>query len=266
MTNKEKQVKTLVLPIALVMFVLTIVNLAWTYLIVKQNEYNNFWGKENYEKAMLVSKAQYDQAFKNTKKEDLEKQVKEAIWWEQVEKNTSKKIEKEDLVANTPIYGKADAKFSIYEFSDLECPYCQWLHKSGLLKQAVDKNPENLNYIYRNFQFHQWAPMKAQAALCMVDLKWEEWFFKMLDSIFSGNLRETKEDILKMWEELWAPRAELESCIDSWKYEEKIMKDYSLWEKIWVTWTPSVFVVNNETWEFKRLEGRSIEAIESLMK
>lgn len=270
--------KDILAPVAWIMVALTAINLAFTYFIVdyrfnKQN-IENFGSKENYEKALIVQKAQYNQAFGSTSKEDLETQVKNAFggaWanhnMEEPKEVETWKLTKEDLVANTPVYGKKEAKYSIYEFSDFECPYCQQFHKSGLAKQAVDKNPETLNYIKRNFQFHKGAPMKAEVALCAIDQKWDEGYFTMVDAIFNGTLRESKEDILAMAETAWLDKAKIEECLTSGKNSEKLTKDYNIWvSKMWVTWTPSVFVVNNETGEFKRLGSKSIEAIEELMK
>lgn len=269
--------ENLISPIAGIMVALTLLNLAFTYFIVdykiKENEYRTYGSKENYEKILMINEANYNQAFKDLTKEKLKENLKQdsSGGWnnqEEMEEKSSWTISKEDLVVKTPVYGKKDAKFSIYEFWDLECPACQGFHKSGVAKDAVNKNSENLNYVYKNFQFHSWAPMKWQLALCAFEQGWEETYFKFVDGIFNEKYfpRTDENDTLAIWESLGLDKTKLKECLDSGKYSETLRSDMELWYSLWVNSTPSIFVVNNETWEIKRLRSRSVSAIEELMK
>src|SRR5574340_620263 len=61
--------------------------------------------------------------------------------------------------------GKADAKVTIVEFSDFQCPACRAAHK--LLPDLLQKYPDQVEIVYRQFpltQIHPNAQIAAQAA------------------------------------------------------------------------------------------------------
>lgn len=273
--------KNILAPIAWIMVALTAINVAFSYFIVdykfKEQNIASYGSLENYEKALIVNKAQYDQAFKDTTKEDLEKKVNEAFAggaWNEVAEEAPKEVEngkisKEDLVPNTPVYGKKEAKYSIYEFSDFDCPWCQRFHQTGLAKEAVDKNPDTLNHIVRNFpldSIHPNARMKAELSLCVAELSGNDVYKSFVDGMFGDYYGVWKEPTLLLAESKWVDKTALETCLSSGKYSATVQKDFDLGTKMWVTWTPSIYVVNNETGEFQKLQTRSVEGIKELMK
>lgn len=256
----------IILPIAGIMVCLTLLNIVFTYFIIQYNEYKTYGSKSNYEKVLVVNKAQYDSTIWKMTMEELKKNIAEATGGAVEEVNA--KLEKTDLAYHTPVYGKADAKYSIYDFTDLDCPHCQSFHNSGVAKQAVDKNPETLNHVIRNFpleQIHPYARAKAEASLCVAEIA-NEKYFEAKDALFNKIDGSTKEKILAGLSALGIDSAKLDECMTSGKYSETVSADLNLWVKMWVTGTPSIFVVNNETGEFSKLNSRSVEAIEALMK
>ncbi|PZM83813.1 hypothetical protein DLH72_03420 [Candidatus Gracilibacteria bacterium] len=275
MTNTKKS--NGIFALSCLAIVLTVVNIAFTFFIVdykiKENEYNTYGGKDIYEKVMYINKTQYENTIGKMTLEDIKNNLGQADGQQIPEQGGNEgtgtmTLSKEDLVPNNPVYGKKDAKFSIYEFGDLECPACKGFHDSGIAKEAVDKNPDTLNYVYRNFQFHQGAPTKAQIALCSIDQKGEQAYFDYVDDIFADKYfpRTTEDDVLAMGEKRGLDKAKLKECLDSGKYKSIVDKEYDMAQRLGVNATPTIFVVNNETGEMKRLTSRSVSAIEELMK
>ncbi|UQP97333.1 thioredoxin domain-containing protein [Xanthomonas arboricola pv. juglandis] len=68
-----------------------------------------------------------------------------------------------DLPAGPPwIYGQADARFTLTEFADLECPYCQAYFPR--LKQWIDTNPD-VNWQWHHLPLPMHEPAATREAL-----------------------------------------------------------------------------------------------------
>ena len=79
------------------------------------------------------------------------------------------------------IRGKKDAKITLVEFSDTECPYCKKIHPA--LKRIVEENPE-VRWVYRHFplvSLHSKAPKEAEALECAGELGGNDAFWAYLD-------------------------------------------------------------------------------------
>jgi protein-disulfide isomerase len=74
-------------------------------------------------------------------------------------------------VKGRPIRGKTDAKVTIVNFDDFQCPYCAQMHSilfPGLLAQYGDR----VRFVYRDFplvEIHPWAMHAAVDANCLAD-------------------------------------------------------------------------------------------------
>lgn len=78
--------------------------------------------------------------------------------------NTEKKVVD---IGNSPSRGNADAKITIVEFSDFECPFCQRSYRT--VKQVEETYGKDVRIIYKNFplvQIHPHAQDAAEAASC----------------------------------------------------------------------------------------------------
>jgi protein-disulfide isomerase len=59
------------------------------------------------------------------------------------------------------VQGKENARYTLVEYSDLECPFCKRHFQNGTIKSLVDQYPDQINYVLRHFplQFHANAKM-----------------------------------------------------------------------------------------------------------
>ncbi|WP_245228378.1 DsbA family protein [Vibrio mytili] len=76
------------------------------------------------------------------------------------------------------IYGNLNARFTLVEFSDLECPFCKKFHDTP--KEVVDASNGNINWQWKHLplSFHNPAAEKeALAAECVAEQKGNRGFW-----------------------------------------------------------------------------------------
>ncbi|ATU05759.1 hypothetical protein BKN14_04980 [Candidatus Gracilibacteria bacterium HOT-871] len=270
----ENKNGSLLASIAGLMVVFTAINIFATHYLIQQNEYKTYGGESNYKKVLRVNKMQYDQAFASVTEEQLEQQLKDAInqnaqQQEQQKAANGGEVAPQDLKVFTPVSGKADADLSIYEFSDLECPYCVQLHKSGIVKQALEKNKDNVNYVFRNFpltQIHPGAEPKAQVGLCVYELsnKNTDTYYKFISDVFDLGNQASTEQVVDLGAKNGIDKAKLNECLSSKKYAQTVQDDLNNGINTFhVSGTPTIVVVNNKTGKWQKVEKRSAESIQS---
>lgn len=135
---------------------------------MRAEKYDEYGGKEIYDltvKAAKLSaserKAQYEAGIKQLEEKSggSDSPVSKNLTDDQI--NALKK--------NSFIEGNKDAKFTMIEFSDLECPYCIMQFKQGTIAAMKKKFGDNVNVIYKtvNLAGHPGGDQKALAALCV---------------------------------------------------------------------------------------------------
>jgi protein-disulfide isomerase len=92
--------------------------------------------------------------------------------------NSIARLEKYDIshnpsdtipVANRPVRGESAAKVTIITFDDLECPYCEQMHKE-FFPATADHYKGLVKFIYKDFpltEIHPWAMHAAVNANCL---------------------------------------------------------------------------------------------------
>lgn len=72
-------------------------------------------------------------------------------------------------IAGRPIRGNPDAKVTVINFDDLECPFCARMH-SELFPSTFDRYKNQVRFVYKDFpltQIHPWAMHAAVDADCL---------------------------------------------------------------------------------------------------
>jgi len=75
-------------------------------------------------------------------------------------------------IAGRPIRGNPEAKVTVINFDDLECPYCARMHTS-LFPTTMDRYKDKVRFIYKDdplTELHPWAMHAAVDANCLADL------------------------------------------------------------------------------------------------
>lgn len=84
------------------------------------------------------------------------------------------------------LIGDANAKVTIVEYSDFECPFCKSFHNT--MHQVLATYAGKVNWVYRHFpivQLHSKAPKEAEASECAYDQGGNTAFWAFADKIFA---------------------------------------------------------------------------------
>jgi len=213
-----------------------------------------------------VSKAQIE-AFikeKNIPKEHVTPQIKERInnfllveakksavdvWIAEKSKNSSIDIFIEKprrpsfdvKVGDAPFVGGKDAKVTIVEFSDFQCPFCA---KAATIVQDLKKKYGNkIKIAFKQFPlpFHSQAKIAANAALCANEQK-VDFFWKMHDAMFADQSKLSAEALKATARKLGVDGSKFDKCLDSNKYAAQVAAQIEEGKQIGVKSTPTFYV------------------------
>ncbi|MBI2452297.1 DsbA family protein [Candidatus Pacearchaeota archaeon] len=145
------------------------------------------------------------------------------------------------------VLGNKNAKVTIIEFSDYQCPFCArfWSETLPLIKKEfIDTGKVKL--VYRDFPLENIHPMARPAAIaaeCVREKGGDSAYFKMHDKIFE-NQQDLSSDNLKKWAtELGYNIAQ---CYDMQKYGDEVDEDAADAQAAGGTGTP-YFVINGKS-------------------
>jgi protein-disulfide isomerase len=101
-------------------------------------------------------------------------------------------------IGNSPTLGPADAKVTLIEFGDLECPSCRQLDL--VLRDLLTKHPE-VRLVFKHFpltNIHPWAMTAAIATQCAYEQS-PAYFWKLHDAIYDAQDQITPSNV---WDKL----------------------------------------------------------------
>lgn len=150
-----------------------------------------------------------------------------------------------------PPLGKNNAKVTIIEFSDMQCPFCRRFWKDTLpqlKKDYIDKG--QVKFYYRHLplppEVHPAATPLAEASECAND---QNKFWEYHDKIFAeqaeqgeGTIPITNEQIKEWAAEIGLNTAQFNECFDSGKYSQKVKDDLADAQKAGASSTPTFYI------------------------
>lgn len=141
---------------------------------------------------------------------------------------------------NNPSIGPKNAKVTVIEFSDFECPFCK--RSQEVNKRLRDKYKDQIQWVFRDFplDFHENAMYAHMAVNCAIpqDKYWE--FFEIIFEN-SGNLEKNNVDYLATKAGL--DKAKYSECMkDEGNLIAEIQADMAEGQKFGVTGTPAFFI------------------------
>ncbi len=87
-------------------------------------------------------------------------------------------------IGNAPIKGKTDAKVTIVEFSDFECPFCTRAFPT--VKQVLDAYPNDVKIYYKHLPLTSLHPNAQRAAEASVCAQKQGKFWEFHDKLFQS--------------------------------------------------------------------------------
>jgi protein-disulfide isomerase len=136
-----------------------------------------------------------------------------------------------------PSFGPENAKVTLVEFSDFQCPFCS--RAANVVHQVREKYGDRVRFVFRQFplDFHKEAHLAAQAALVAHE---QGKFWEFHDLLFANQQalgRETLEQYAKQLN-----LTNFAAALDAAKLKPAVDADVSMGNEIAVTGTPTLFI------------------------
>ena len=138
-----------------------------------------------------------------------------------------------------PSRGPENAKVTIVEFSDFQCPFCSRAHDT--VEEVMTAYAGKVRLVFRQFplDFHQQAPKAAEAALCAGD---QQKFWEYHTALFKNQQKLLPEDLKSHAKELGLDGAKFAECLDGGKHAKTVADDIAAGKKVGVSGTPAFFI------------------------
>jgi protein-disulfide isomerase len=166
---------------------------------------------------------------------------------EDVTSDPSKAVMEKISLKGEPFKGGANAKVTIVEYSDFQCPFCTRGYatiENEVLKTYGDK----VKFYYKHFPlaFHKWAEAGAIGAECAKDQK-ADAYWKIYSGLFDQQQQITPENVkeksLAMIEGTGIDKKKWEECFDGKKTADRVKAQMAEGQSVGVSGTPG-FIIN----------------------
>lgn len=125
----------------------------------------------------------------------------------------------EDRLAVIQSRGPENARVTITEYGDYNCPSCKIYHELGIIQQVLDDFPNDVRFVFRHFPIiTPDSPELAEAAECAAD---QGAFWDLHDILFTfGPSRPS--DVVDYANQIGLDQTTFETCVDSRQYSELV--------------------------------------------
>jgi protein-disulfide isomerase len=142
-------------------------------------------------------------------------------------------------VSGSPVLGPANAKITLVEFSDFQCPYC--ILAVPQIQAVMKAYPTQTKLIFKQFplEIHSRAFLAASAALAANK---QGKFWPMHDAMFAHHDELSRETFVKLAQEMGMDVARFEKDMASDEVKKAVEKDVDDGERAGVQGTPTIFI------------------------
>ncbi|MDH4262643.1 MAG: DsbA family protein [Spirochaetia bacterium] len=153
---------------------------------------------------------------------------------------------------NKPYWGKSNAKVTIVEFSDFECPYCKKMQVD--IQKIKMKYGDKIKWVFIDFplEFHKNAMLAHIAAHCAAEqgnlknnLKnSNEYYFNFQQLLFQNAPVFDKNNIINLAESLHYNKKTFQTCLndDDDKIKNQVQDNTQYGKNLGISGTPTMFI------------------------
>ncbi len=140
---------------------------------------------------------------------------------------------------DAPAFGPSDAKLTIVEYSDFQCPFCG--RAAGVVGKLKEKYGTKIRFVFRQFplEMHANAELAAEAALA-AHAQGKFWPFH--DLLFHNQRDLERASLEKYAQQAGLDMAKFRKALDDHTYESAVKSDMKLATEAHVSGTPSMFI------------------------
>jgi protein-disulfide isomerase len=145
--------------------------------------------------------------------------------------------------ASAPAKGPANARVTIVEFSDYQCPFCARFHTATLpqiQKEYIETG--KVRHVFRNMPLeaiHPQAFKAHEAALCAND---QGKYWEMHDQLFANQRALQPQQLIGHAKTVGLDPAAFQTCLDSGKHAALIRADLDEAERLGLNGTPAFLI------------------------
>lgn len=142
-------------------------------------------------------------------------------------------------IDGAPARGPQNARITLVEFSDFQCPYC--IKAISHLETALKTFPKDVRLVYKQFPLdtHGQARLAAQASLAAHQ---QGKFWPMHDRLYQQSRQINRMNVLNWAKDLGLDMPKFVAALDSAPIKAQVERDIAEGDRIGVQGTPSVFV------------------------
>lgn len=161
----------------------------------------------------------------------------------------------EGMLASSPIRGDANARFTIVEYTELHCPYCQMHAQNWTINSVIEQFPWEVNSVSRHFIIHGEDALQLAATMeCVAELN-PSVYHQVFEKAFEAYPVELA-NLINIAAELGTDASALQTCVDEWRYTQAVNDMMNqAYEVFWVNGTPGNVIIDRETWNYKVVSG-----------
>jgi protein-disulfide isomerase len=144
--------------------------------------------------------------------------------------------------------GNKNAKVTLVEYSDYECPFCKSFHPTML--KVMEEYGEKIKWIYRHYplSFHANAQKAAEAAECVGKLAGNEAFWKFSDLYYEKTTSNGDgfplDGLSGLGEEAGANKNDVQLCLDNGEMAQKVKGQFTQGGIEGVSGTPGTIIID----------------------
>lgn len=157
------------------------------------------------------------------------------------DQNKPMSAEKQALLAknDAPSFGPENAKVTLIEFSDFQCPFCS--RGANAVTDVKKKYAGKVRVVFRQFplSFHDKAHVASQAALAAHA---QGKFWEMHDKMFANQSKLDRPSLEGFAKEIGLDVEKFKKALDDKTYAAQVDADMKLGTDVGVQGTPSMFI------------------------
>ncbi len=166
--------------------------------------------------------------------------------------------------ATGPVRGAADAKVTIVEFGDLECPACKKAQEN--LNKLMSEEPK-ARLVFQNFpleQIHKWSLLAAKYVDCLGHQN-NEAVWKFIGTTYDHQSEINEQNVEQMLKgyvkDSGGDPAAVSACAANPDTEKRVRESIALGEKLNVTSTPTFFINGRKVSNFLNTPYEAVKAM-----
>lgn len=140
------------------------------------------------------------------------------------------------------VRGGKDAKVTLIEYSDFECPFCK--RHDPTISKILKDFPKDVRVIYRHYplSFHPFAQKAAEASECVAKLGGDKAFWAYHDKIFGATEDISDAQITQAAKSTGVDMTAFNTCVSSGEMKARVSEDEASGNDAGVQGTPATFV------------------------